>query len=796
VQALFVTVPQPPPSYPPGFEPSSKEGSASERGSYEVRYNSDPAQLTNSIEFMRTQGNSFNRLQVTNATLFSNHSQTSTVGFPLASYEISRPDRDLTFIDQQVNDSPLTLDGYLVRGLHVREGAWDFHSGFTSVAIFQGLFLATNPEYLAGLSRTFSLHEYGSLEGSFYYFQNPRNQLSVATNGGLGSLAYRLKHGKKASLLAQLGVSHGGMAFAARGNYDTKTTHITGDFRVVPQRFASLAVNNLHGTFADLAASHEFSSRFSANSGVNLSDFNLPILQQKTFTANTNLTYRITHNFSLLGGAAYSGFQSQTPVGPSIQSVNLPVGIDFTSRHIGSGFTYQRTDNLDGTGGNDYSINLRGAAGNFLVSGFYRHDVQVPTIASVFAQIPGLQDLLERAGIIVTSPDQLAQLLNNTALLATLGFTTPLVVNLAPARNDLDASISWIGHGPTHPQVSFSYFDSKTELLQGGFNFTSASLSYSQRIARRDELVGSVSLLRTLNGGGAPGFQPLFSLSLRHRFESVPGLLLPGRHGTIEGHVFRDDQVSARYSRQPGLAGIEVTLDDARSTHTDAGGYYAFHHVPYGAHTVEAKLQSSEPFFHTTDSPALAEIGSTVDFGINFAKGQLFGFVLNDAGAGISGVAVELQGTATKRTVQTTMDGKFTFPGLEPGSYTITTEGASYPPGYALQNLTPVQATVEVGKPERVEIKVKAIRAISGKVTRYDRRQLKPVPVAEATVSLKELSLETKTGTNGIYVFRNLPAGTYTVVVTYAGKETSKTVIIPTSPATLRDIDVDMGAVD
>jgi hypothetical protein len=113
-----------------------------------------------------------------------------------------------------------------------------------------------------------------------------------------------------------------------------------------------------------------------------------------------------------------------------------------------------------------------------------------------------------------------------------------------------------------------------------------------------------------------------------------------------------------------------------------------------------------------------------------------------------------------------------------------------------LQNLTPVQATVEVGKPERVEIKVKAIRAMSGKVTRYDRTQLKPVPVAEATVRLNELSQETKTGSNGIYVFRNLPAGTYTVVVTYAGKETSKTVIIPTSPATLRDIDVDMGAVD
>jgi hypothetical protein len=797
VQTLSVVVPQPPPSYPPGFVPPASEGGAGERGAYEFRYSSNPSQLTNSIEFQRTQGDSFNRLQVTNANLFSSSSNQTTFGFPLASYEISRRHYDLTLIDQQVSDAPLTLDGYLVRGLHVREGDWQFHGGFTSIAIFQGLFLSTDPEYLAGVSRTFSLRGYGSLEGGFYYFQNPRKELSVAGNGGVGSLTYRLKHGDKAKFLAEAGMSHWGLAFAARGNYDDKKTRITGNFRIVPQRFASLAINNLRGTFADLSASRDLSRRWFATLNLNQSDFNLSTLKQNTLTSGSNLTFKLNRNFSLLGGASYSRFQSQIPAAQTIESLNLPLGMDFSSRHFGTGFQYARTDNFDGSGGNDYSFNVRGSARQFLASAFYRHDVQVPTVASVFAQIPGLEDLLQRAGIVITNPDQLALLLNNTALLAALGFSSPLTVNLAPVRNDLDANFSWTSKSNSHQQIGFDYFDSRTELIQGQFRFVSGTVSYSRRVTKTNDLVASASLLRTSNGIGAPNVQPVFSISVRHRFSSVPGLLLPGRHGTIQGHVFRDNNSTASFSADaPGMAGVEVSLDGDRVTHTDANGYYSFHHVPFGTHTIEAKVESAEPFFHTTDSPAVAGMNSTVDFGINFAKGQLFGFLLNDAGAGISGVTVELQGTGaqqTTQTAQTTMEGKFSFRGLAPGEYVVTTEPGTYPPGYSLQNLQPQPATVTLSKPEKIEMRVKAIRAISGKITAYDKTLLKPVPLSEITVRLKELSLEAKTGVNGVYIFRNLPAGTYTIAITYGGKEISRKVIVPAGPASMRDIDLDAG---
>ena len=794
-QTIAIYVPQPPPSYPPGFVPPAAEGGSGERGAYEFRYNSDPSQLTNSIEFTRTQGDSFNRIQVTNATLLTSDSTESRIGFPLASYEIGRPHYDVTFIDKQVSDAPLTLDGYLVRGLHVSDGPWQFHAGFTSVAIFQGLFLSTGPEYLAGATRSFSLEGFGSLEGGFYYFKNPSSEVASGPNGGMGSLTYRWKYNDVAKFLAQTGVSHWGMAFASRGSYDTKKTRVTGSFRLVPRRFASLAVNNQHGTFADVTASRDFNNRLFATLNLDQADFNLPLLQQNTLVTGSTANYKLNRNFSLLSGWTYSRFQSFTPVSLPIASWNIPVGIDFASRHFGAGAGYERTSNNDGSGGNDYSFNVRGSAGQFLMSAFYRHDVQVPTLTAIFAQIPGLEDLLARTGIVVTTPEELAQLLSNTALLATLGFSAPLTVNLAPARNDLNASVSWLGRSASHPQLNLSYFDSRTELIQGEFRFTSTTVSYSQHVRGPDDLVASFSLVRTVSGSASPDLQPVFSMSLRHRFSTAPGFLLPGRHGTIEGHVFRDDLALGVYEpREPGIGGVEIRLDGDRVTHTDPDGRYSFHHVPFGPHTVEARFESGEPFFHTTDSPAAAQMNSAVDFGISFAKGQLFGFLLSDAGAPIGGVTVELQSSGLQRMTQTMMDGKFSFPALEPGLYTLSTQAATYPPGYSLQSLQPQQVTVEVGKPTKTQMVVKAIRAIAGRVTAYDKAQLRPVPLPEMVVRVKELSLETHTGASGAYVFRNLPAGTFTLAITYGDKEVTRQVVVPRGPANLRDIDLDVGA--
>jgi Carboxypeptidase regulatory-like domain len=59
---------------------------------------------------------------------------------------------------------------------------------------------------------------------------------------------------------------------------------------------------------------------------------------------------------------------------------------------------------------------------------------------------------------------------------------------------------------------------------------------------------------------------------------------------------------------------------------------------------------------------------------------------------------------------------------------------------------------------------------------------------------LKELSLEVKTGANGAYIFRNLAAGTYTIVVENEGKEITRSVTLPPEPTNLREIDLNAGS--
>src|SRR6185437_11036223 len=145
--------------------------------------------------------------------------------------------------DQMVTNSPLTVDGFLVRGMHVREGDWQFHAGFTSIATFQWLFLSTDREYLGGVSRLFKLDERNSIQSNFFYFQNPPSQQTLSKNGAIGTVEYQYAVKDKAKLVTEWGFGNG-VAFAARGSYDDETNHLNGNLRVTSRNFASLGVNN------------------------------------------------------------------------------------------------------------------------------------------------------------------------------------------------------------------------------------------------------------------------------------------------------------------------------------------------------------------------------------------------------------------------------------------------------------------------------------------------------------------------------------------------------------------------
>jgi uncharacterized protein (DUF2141 family) len=154
---------------------------------------------------------------------------------------------------------------------------------------------------------------------------------------------------------------------------------------------------------------------------------------------------------------------------------------------------------------------------------------------------------------------------------------------------------------------------------------------------------------------------------------------------------------------------------------------------------------------------------------------------------------VELKGEKVTHRAQTGVNGKFAFTGLVPGNYSLATLPDSFPPGYALQDLAAQTIAVESGRPASTQFTVKALRSIAGRVLAYDKATLQTVPMAGVIVRLKEISLQTKTGTTGAYIFRNLAAGTYTVAMESDGKEITRTVVVPASPASIRDVDLNSG---
>ena len=234
------------------------------------------------------------------------------MGFPLLSYEIGNANRDIIFVDEAVRNSPLTLNGPFVRGFHYRDGKWEFHIGFTSLATFQDYFLTTNPEYVAGVTRRFKLSENSLLAANLYYFLNPSNETTISRNGAAGSLLYTYKPRKNLSIITELGVSRS-VGAASNIEYANSKFRLTSSLLYSPSSYAALALNNQHGFFGNVDFSETLSRRLTLVAHVAEADFQLPIYRQNTLTGSANLAYKLTSHIALTGGALISRFNSSYP---------------------------------------------------------------------------------------------------------------------------------------------------------------------------------------------------------------------------------------------------------------------------------------------------------------------------------------------------------------------------------------------------------------------------------------------------------------------------------------------------
>lgn len=116
-------------------------------------------------------------------------------------------------------------------------------------------------------------------------------------------------------------------------------------------------------------------------------------------------------------------------------------------------------------------------------------------------------------------------------------------------------------------------------------------------------------------------------------------------------------------------------------------------------------------------------------------------------GVGLAGVTLTLDG----RTTSTAADGTYRFSGLAAGSYTLV-------PSKSGTVFTPAQRTVSVaGNVTGQDFTNVPVFSMRGKVV------VGGLPAAGAVVTLG--TQQVTTGTDGLYAFTGLPAGTYTVAV-------------------------------
>ncbi len=196
VQSFEFLVTTPPPIYPAGFVMPVGSADQQQTGSYEGRYYSSPSQVQNQFDFMKANGDDWTRVHLVTTNLLGPLEQgLPRAALSSASYEIYTPQRDITLLDRYVDESQLTITGSIVRGFHMTDDNWFVHAGYTSVVMFDGLFLPLQPELVVGGGYRYLVTDNSSLTGSFYHIQIPSSD-PLGRSGNVVDLRYKYSRGR------------------------------------------------------------------------------------------------------------------------------------------------------------------------------------------------------------------------------------------------------------------------------------------------------------------------------------------------------------------------------------------------------------------------------------------------------------------------------------------------------------------------------------------------------------------------------------------------------------------------
>ncbi|MDB5942012.1 MAG: hypothetical protein JWQ13_1578, partial [Ramlibacter sp.] len=764
VQTLNVTVDPPAPQLL-ALE-SARRADAS---SWDLHYDTATRRLSSGLAASFGHGETTARLQLQAVHENPPGGERRTTALPLASLEIKSPGRSVVLLDKRMQSSPLTVDGAVLRGVHLEQGALDVHAGIASATPYEDFLVPGEGDRAFGASWRTRRGGLG-LVPSVYWLPDSDTRVPLIASLGIES-------GAEADALrvrGELGWSgQPGAAIDLDYHQPQRQAWLKAAYR--PAGFAALRAARPAGSYVDAAWSEHLAADTTAALSLSANRLDLAGLQPEAASARLDLRNQLTEHWNVnaaVGGGAYRDSRSQLL---RRTAMSVGSGYDLAGLGVSALYRYQQTSAAS-RGGHGARVSLRGSGAGWKANFFLDAQQQAPTLDLVLQDRSDIARALTELGLSASNPEELLrQLRDNAALLSARGISIGQL-RLDPLRLQSGLDVSWRGSGPRAPEIGLRLLADDSQGIASGRRNLVATLYAGWRLSADTALTASYTRW-AMRGGVDAAAQSSVQMSLRTSFD---GLGMPGEGSrAISGQVLRDDAAAGQAAGvQPPLAGVEVVLDRSRRSRTDRDGRFSFERPGSGAHRVEAVLPPEPGAYFTLPSVQTLQPGSEARFALTFSGARLTGTVRSDAGVPLAGVTVRIEGT-TQAATTTDSSGAYRFAG-PPGEVSVSVLAESLPAGYDVGKMAALHARLSAAAPAVAEFTVRAQRVIEGVVDGTQGRRV--------TVRTLDNPRPVVSDARGRFILRGLPAGPVTLRVRNERGETRRVVDMPAEPGSVRGI--------
>jgi len=724
---------------------------------------------------------------------------------------IDSPTGTLDLLDSELNVSPLTLNSFTMRGVHLTS---------TTESPLHGL------EFFIGLARpSFALfdHNAGYVGGAVLpilhgkTFQLRAGVLAFAPQHNIfdrqGGIAWhmdgRFAPDERTTLDGEADLSNGALSWRARFNLQRRNFIFSGEHSSLDVHSPLVAIGaQSSGRRLDaLTLAWQPSSRFNAMLSFSRAATTIPAASANRPPGShgaalnssdlfASFSYQVTSN------SRFGLRVSQQEIDSDTSALSIPLQLGTRSSTVTHNIRFggHWTNDFEAAliasraasagvrteTGQNVREELRRSCEHWSAAAFFDYTHNTPTLAGIIIHNPELLPMsyrraydLDPARFLTQSRDVLPTILS--------GIELPLARNL-----DAGARV----------QGAFSRYTVSMEARYGTSEIFASqqqrSLMLTGAASVRLDAANSVQVSGTHSSVRyAIGGQSLLTVSYVHRFGSATagegfqfGRLFGLDHGRIDGRVFFDANGDGiEEAHKAGITGVKIRLDKDHTATTDEDGRFHFSGVRPGDYNVTlisdelgVKWRATTP----TEQPISLSARQSVkaDFGVsNF--GSLSGRVFNDLylgetraktnspGVGEVRLVLHPTGSMTGRLTQTVdQSGIYDFRNLSPGDYTLEIDPVTLPADYRLPQPASWQLRIEPLRASFLDIPLQAQRAVSGVafIDKVGDGKLDPekdelVPGARIVATIKRTDgesnreIETFTDARGAYLLRNLPAG-------------------------------------